>query len=111
MRTLAIGLLAACSPVTQTPGDDAPDVDASLGVDGGEPDGPGAFRLEDGLRGATLGNPVGGSIGPDGWTVTGPADRLWYALPRLARGSIEFTVTNMSNANLVVNDNEILALY
>ena len=112
MRTLAMILLAACgSSVTQAPGDDTPD--AAPGPDASEPgpDASGVFRLEDGLRGATLGNPVGGSIGPDGWTVTGRADRLWYALPRLAQGSFEFTVANMSNANLLVNDNELVAIY
>jgi hypothetical protein len=72
---------------------------------------PGVFTLEDPLRNGTLGNPVGGSFGPDGWTVTAPTDRIWFALPRLAAGSIQFTVTNMSNANLLVNDNEIFALY
>ena len=69
------------------------------------------FSLNDSLRGSTVGNPVGGSLGPDGWTVTANTDRLWYAIPTLVTGSIEFTVTNMSNANLELPDNELFAMY
>lgn len=69
------------------------------------------FRLEDPLRGGTLGNPVGGAFGPDGWTVTGRADRLWYAIPRLVEGSIEFTLTGVTNDNLIAADNELFAMY
>src|SRR5688500_14948843 len=93
MRHLSLILVvAACgSSVTQV-GDDDPASDAASGADAAEPDTqPGVFRLEDSLRNTTLGNTVGGSLGPDGWTVTGRADRVWYALPRLAQGSIEFT--------------------
>jgi hypothetical protein len=68
------------------------------------------FLLQDSLRGSTTGNPIGGSFGPDGWTVTERTNRIWWALPRLATGSMEVTVT-MSNANLVTNDNEMLAFY
>lgn len=68
------------------------------------------FLLQDTLRGGTSGNPIGGSFGPDGWTVTGRTDRIWWALPRLASGSVEFTVT-MSNAHLQNYDNEIFAMY
>ena len=70
------------------------------------------FSMDDSLRdGSASGAAVGGSFGPDGWTVTSRTDRLWWALPRLVEGSVEFTVTGMSNANLLVNDNEIFALY
>lgn len=69
------------------------------------------FHLEDSLRGGTMGNPARGSFGPDGWTVTGVGDRIWYALPRLASGSVEFTVSNISTANLVLPDHEIFAMY
>jgi hypothetical protein len=70
-----------------------------------------AFHLEDSLKGATQGNPVGGSIGPDGWTVTDRTDRLWYALPTMSSGSIEFKVANITYANLPLDDHEIFALY
>jgi hypothetical protein len=70
-----------------------------------------AFRLEDPLRDGTAGNAVGGAFGPDGWRVTDRTDRLWYALPRLVSGSVEFTVTGMSLDNLPLNDHEIFAMY
>jgi hypothetical protein len=69
------------------------------------------FQMTDPLTGSTMGNVVGGSLGPDGWTVTDRTDRLWWALPRLVEGSVEFTVTNLTLANLTVNDNEVLAIY
>jgi MYXO-CTERM domain-containing protein len=70
-----------------------------------------AYHFEDSLRGSTTGSAVGGSFSADGWTVTGEADRIWWALPRLVSGSVEFTVTNVSAANLLVNDNEIFSMY
>ena len=71
-----------------------------------------AYHLEDSLRGATAGNPVGGSLGPDGWTVTATTDRLWYALPRLTQGSVEFTITNLTQDRLgSTADNEMFAMY
>lgn len=70
-----------------------------------------AFRLEDPLRGGTLGNAVGGAFGPDGWTVTGRADRIWYAVPRLVEGSIEFTLGGVTLDNLLAADNELFAMY
>lgn len=71
-----------------------------------------AWRLEDSLRGSTQGHPVGGAIQSDGWHVTARTDRLWYAIPRLERGSIEFTVTGLTNARLdPADDNELFAMY
>ncbi len=71
-----------------------------------------AYHLEDTLRGATRGNPVGGSFAPDGWHVTARTDRIWYALPRLASGSVEFTLSNVTMASLGdTSDNEIFAMY
>jgi hypothetical protein len=70
-----------------------------------------AYRLEDPLRGGTRGNPVGGAFESGGWRVTAPTDRIWYALPRLARGSIEVTISDLTLQNLVRSDNEILAMY
>lgn len=82
--------------------------DAAVEPDAGPPD---RFTMDDGLRGATLGNPVGGSLGPDGWTVTAGSDRLWYALPRLVEGAIELTISNVSLDDLVVADNELFSMY
>jgi MYXO-CTERM domain-containing protein len=69
------------------------------------------YHLDDSLRGGTGGNAIGGSFGPEGWTVTGRADRIWWSLPRLARGSIEFTVSNVTMASLDTADHEIFAMY
>lgn len=72
----------------------------------------GAFHLEDSLRGSTRGNLVGGVIMADGWHVTDRRDRVWYALPRLTSGSVEFTVTNLTMASLSdTADSEIFAMY
>ena len=70
-----------------------------------------AYHLEDSLRGSTTGTAIGGSFSADGWTVGAKTDRIWWAIPRLASGSIEFTVTGVSPANLLVNDNEIFSMY
>jgi hypothetical protein len=67
--------------------------------------------LLDPLVDGTMGTAVGGSFGPDGWTVTANADRIYWELPRLAEGSVEFTVTNMTMDNLPLNDHEIFGLY
>lgn len=74
--------------------------------------GAGAWRLEDSLRGSTRGNLVGGSIQGDGWHVTARTDRVWYALPRLVSGSVEFTLTGLTMDRLGSTfDNEIFAMY
>lgn len=70
-----------------------------------------AFQLNDSLKGSTQGNAVGGSIGPDGWTVTSNTDRLWYIVPVLASGSIEFKVSNITHNNLLLADVELFAMY
>ncbi len=88
--------------------DAGPGLDAGPALDAAPPD---WFTLDDGLRGGTAGSPVGGSLGPDGWTVTGRTDRLWYSLPRLVEGVIEFTVSNVTVDTLVVADNELFAMY
>lgn len=69
------------------------------------------FHLDDSLRGGTSGNPSGGSFGADGWTVTAATDRIWYALPRLASGYVEFTLAHVTEANLPLPDHEIFAMY
>lgn len=72
----------------------------------------GPFSLNDSLKNAPqAGNPVGGSFGPEGWTVTAKTDRVWYAIPRLISGSIQFTVTGITIANLDLADHEIFSLY
>jgi hypothetical protein len=79
----------------------------SSGASGGAP-----FSLTDSLKDSQpKGTPVGGSLGPEGWTVTGKTDRIWYALPRLVQGSIEFTVSGITHANLDLADHEIFSLY
>jgi hypothetical protein len=79
---------------------------------GGGGEDPGPFSLTDSLKDSQpKGNAVGGSFGPDGWTVTQRTDRIWYALPRLTEGSIEFTVSNITSANLDLADHEIFSLY
>ena len=71
-----------------------------------------AYHLEDPLRGGSRGNPVGGAFAADGWHVTARTDRVWYALPRLVSGSVEFTVTGITMARLgTTADNEIFAMY
>jgi len=69
------------------------------------------FHLEDSLRGSTTGNATGGSFGAEGWTITGVSDQIWYALPTLTSGSVEFTVTNLTTAALPLADHEIFAMY
>ena len=69
------------------------------------------YRMEDSLRGSSTGNVSGGSFGADGWTVMGNTDRIWYAIPTLGDGFIEFTVTGLSTDNLLLNDHEIFAMY
>lgn len=70
------------------------------------------YHMEDTLRGSTSGNAIGGSFGPDGWTVTGASDRIWYALPRLVSGYVEVTVTGVDEGtNLPLADHEIFAMY
>lgn len=71
-----------------------------------------AFTLVDSLKdGAPKGNPVGGSFGPEGWVVTDRKDRLWYAIPPMPEGAIEFTITGMSYDNMPLADHEIFAMY
>lgn len=79
---------------------------------GGASGGGGPFSLSDSLKdGQPKGNVVGGALGPSGWTVTGKTDRIWYALPRLVEGAIEFTVSGVTTANLDLADHEIFAMY
>jgi hypothetical protein len=79
----------------------------SGGQSGGEP-----FSMTDSLKDSQpKGNPVGGSLGASGWTVTGKTDRVWYALPRLVEGSIEFTVSGITTSNLDLADHEIFSMY
>lgn len=76
------------------------------------PDAAAQFTLDDSLRGsATHGHAVGGSFGPDGWTVTDRTDRMWFELPRLVSGAIQFTVTGITPDNLNLADHELFAMY
>ncbi len=58
-----------------------------------------------------MGNAIGGSFDAAGWTVTGRTDRIWYAIPRLVTGSVEFTVDHVSLASLALDDHEIFSMY
>src|SRR4030095_13926289 len=79
---------------------------------GGQGAGAAPFSLTDSLKdGQPQGNPIGGSFGPDGWTVTARTDRLWYAVPRLTQGSIEFTGSGITTGNLDLADHEIFSMY
>ncbi len=69
------------------------------------------YHLEDSLRGSTSGNASGGSFGSSGWTVTSADDRIWYALPRLESGYVEFTLAGVTLANLPRADHELFAMY
>lgn len=71
-----------------------------------------AYHLEDSLRGGTtVGHPVGGSFDAAGWHVTNRTDRIWYALPRLTSGSVEFTMSNVSRATIGDGEAEMFAMY
>ncbi len=69
------------------------------------------FMLSDSLIGMTMGTQVGGSFGDSGWTVAERADRIYWSVPRLVEGSVEFTVANITMANIPLNDHEIFAMY
>ncbi len=69
------------------------------------------FRFEDSLRDGTTGNATGGTFGPEGWTVTGVGDRIWWALPTLESGYVEFTVANITLDVLPLGDHELFAMY
>lgn len=80
------------------------------GTGGGGATGP--FALSDSLKdGKPKGTAVGGTYGSSGWTVTQKTDRIWYSLPRLVEGSIEFTVSGITTSNLTLADHEIFSLY
>ncbi|MCA9707367.1 MAG: hypothetical protein KDK70_16050 [Myxococcales bacterium] len=82
------------------------DTGASTGEPFGEP-----FSMSDPLVDGTMGTAVGGSFGPEGWTITDRTDRLYWSLPRLVEGSIEFTVTGLTIDLMPLNDHEIFAMY
>ena len=86
---------------------------ASLDDSGGSTGGPSGepFSMSDPLIDGTMGSAVGGSFGPDGWTTTDRTDRIYWALPRLAEGSFEFTVTGLTVELMPLNDHEIFAMY
>jgi hypothetical protein len=90
------------------------DTTAGTGGAGSGGDGSGGaqtFSMTDDLRGSTVGLMTGGSLGEDGWTVEGVADRIIWELPRLVSGSFEFTVTGITLDNLPYREHDICALY
>jgi hypothetical protein len=74
----------------------------------GEPE---YFMFADPLIGGTMGTQVGGEFSDAGWTVTANADRIFWHVPRLVEGSVEFTVANITIANIPLDDHEIFAMY
>lgn len=76
-----------------------------------EPFIPEHFMLSDPLKGGTMGAQVGGMFGDNGWTVTAGEDRIYWSVPRLAEGSVTFTISNVTLANMPANDHEIFAMY
>ncbi|MEZ4450280.1 MAG: hypothetical protein R3B09_12455 [Nannocystaceae bacterium] len=72
---------------------------------------PQPFMFSDPLIDGTLGAAIGGAFGPEGWTVTGVADRIYWEIPSLGEGSVEFTVAGITLDNLPLNDHEIFAMY
>lgn len=87
------------------------DAPASSTGEGGTGEPPEYVMFSDPLIGGTLGSAVGGSFGADGWTVTGKADRVYWSVPRLVEGSVEFTLSGVTLANLPLNDHEVFAMY
>ncbi len=75
------------------------------------PAGARAYHLDDPLRGSTSGTAEGGSFSAAGWTVTAPTDRIWWSVPTSSAGSIEFVMSNVTNASLFPGDNDIFNLY
>lgn len=67
--------------------------------------------IQDPLVGGTTGTALGGSFGDAGWTVTAKADRIFWAVPRLVEGSVEFTIAGVTLANLPLNDHEVFSMY
>ena len=65
----------------------------------------------DPLIDGTLGTPLGGSFGPEGWTVTADTDRVFWKVPRLIEGSVAFSMKNVTLGNLPLNDHEVFAMY
>ncbi len=94
------------APPTSGPTTAPSDESTSTGDPGGEP-----FMMSDPLVDGTMGTAVGGSFGPGGWTTTDRTDRLYWALPRLAEGSVEFTVADLTVERMPLNDHEIFAMY
>lgn len=95
--------------VSTTAGPTGPDDTTAGESTGGEPSE--YFMLSDPLIGMTMGSQVGGVFGDSGWTVMERADRIYWAVPRLVEGSVEFTVANITYDNLPLNDHEIFAMY
>ena len=93
----------------QTSGPQTTGSQTSGGSSGGEE--PQFFMLADPLIDGTMGTPVGGSFGAEGWTVTDRADRVYWSVPRLVEGSVAFTISKVTLDNLPLNDHEVFAMY
>jgi len=102
------GAASTGSADAETTGGTDDGVDPTEATTTGEPE---FFMLADPLIGGTMGTQVGGEFSDAGWTVTANADRIFWDVPRLVEGSVEFTVTNMTIANLPLADHEIFGMY
>jgi hypothetical protein len=121
LASLVVAPLAvACGSVAGSdPGQPDAEAEAEDEADGGTrptppPDEVEPYMLIDSLRGSTEGNLLGGELTPAGWRVTSRTDRIWFPLPNLYEGSIEFTVTGISNGtdgNMILSDHEIFSMY
>lgn len=97
-------------PVTSDPGSTSAPATTDPGTTTGFV--PEYFMMVDPLVNGTMGTPIGsGSFGDTGWTVNAEKDGIYWPVPRLAEGSVSFTVTNITLANLPSADHEIFAMY
>jgi len=55
----------------------------------------GALVLDDALQGATVGTRSGGAFVTGGWQVTGKDDAIYWHVPTVTRGAIEFDVRGL----------------
>src|SRR5256885_1746218 len=76
-----------------------------------------AYHLADSLRNASAaGHADGGKFTAEGWTSTAPTDIIWFSVPTMSSGSIEWMLTHVTNATLFADssgggDNDIFQFY
>jgi len=70
--------------------------------------------LDESLRGGSGGTVGGGSFGPDGWQVTGKNDSIYWHIPTLPQGAVEYSVRGIlpNDSRAEGNDkNEFFHMY